>query len=148
LSLKTYENCPKQQVIVGPGTEDGPWYFSLNNRRLWVLKRCREEGLLEDNRIRVRVRTPKSSAEAARYSLENCALEAKIIREPGGNKQRDDLKGTKEENVPDSGNVDLGGNRPQAENGATQSEEVEDDDTSDSDESTGFGGSNPFSALS
>lgn len=73
-----------EQVIVGPETEEGPWYFSLNNRRLWVLKRCREEGLLEkfDNLVRVRVRTPKSAAEASRYTLENCALEAKLMREP------------------------------------------------------------------
>jgi len=72
---------------VGPsddsGESGGGWYFSLNNRRLWVLKRCREEGLLSssDDRILVRVRRPKSATEAARYSLENCALEAKIIRE-------------------------------------------------------------------
>ncbi|KAI2492366.1 hypothetical protein MHU86_22175 [Fragilaria crotonensis] len=36
---------PLIQVIVGPMADDGErWYFSLNNRRLWVLKRCREEG--------------------------------------------------------------------------------------------------------
>lgn len=62
------------------------WYCSLNNRRLWVLKRCREEGLLEstNNLVRVRLRTPKSRAEALRYSLQNCVLEAKMIREGGG----------------------------------------------------------------
>jgi hypothetical protein len=67
--------------LVGPETADGPWYFSLNNRRLWVLKRCREEGLLKDNQIAVRVRQPKSASEASRYTVENCALEAKIMRE-------------------------------------------------------------------
>ena len=73
------------QVIIGPESNDGlgPWYFSLNNRRLWVLKRCREEGLLDNNVIKVRVRDPKSDAEAERYSVENCALEAKIMQEPG-----------------------------------------------------------------
>lgn len=70
------------QVIVGPDTADGPWYFGLNSRRLWVLKRCREEGLLENNRIYVRVRECKSDAEAVRYSIENCALEAKIVPDP------------------------------------------------------------------
>lgn len=74
-------DIPPIQVIVGPEDEDGPWYFSLNNRRLWVLKRCREEGLLEDNLIRVRVREPKSGSEEERYTLENCAVEAKFIRE-------------------------------------------------------------------
>jgi hypothetical protein len=72
-----------RQVIVGPETDpdEGPWYFSLNNRRLWVLKRCREEGLLENHLIFVRVRSAKSDAEAARYSLENCSLEARIMPE-------------------------------------------------------------------
>jgi hypothetical protein len=71
-------------VIIGPETEDGDrWYFSLNNRRLWVLKRCREEGLLlaTQNQIAVRVRAPKSVAEENRYTLEKCALQAKLMRE-------------------------------------------------------------------
>ena len=80
-------DLPPIQVLVGPvddkHPDDGPWYFSLNNRRLWVLKRCREEGLLENNKIYVRVRQPKSEAETARYSVENCALEAKIMPEKG-----------------------------------------------------------------
>jgi hypothetical protein len=46
-----------------------------------VLKRCREEGLLANNHIRVRVRSAKSSSEAQRYTLENCAVEAKFMRE-------------------------------------------------------------------
>ena len=74
-------DLPPIQVIVGPDTEDGPNYFSLNNRRLWVLKRCREDGLLPNNQIYVRVRKPKSDQEAARYSIQNCALEAKIMPE-------------------------------------------------------------------
>jgi hypothetical protein len=76
------EELPPIQVIVGPEEDGERWYFSLNNRRLWVLKRCREEGLLENNQIRVRWRQPKSAAEAQRYTLEKCALEAKFIREP------------------------------------------------------------------
>ncbi len=46
-------------------------YFSLNNRRLWVLKQCRELGLL--NVIRVRVRT-----EESKYSTDTCSLTAKV----------------------------------------------------------------------
>ena len=76
-----------RQVLIGPVDEtDGKrWYFSLNNRRLWVLKRCREEGLLQtnDNQIQVRVRTPKSTAEMQRYTLANCVVEAKVVRESG-----------------------------------------------------------------
>eukprot|EP00977_Amphora_coffeiformis_P025032 scaffold18039_cov166-Amphora_coffeaeformis.AAC.2 len=79
LSPLTFARCEK--VIVGPDSEQGPWYFSLNNRRLWVFKRLREEGLLPNNQIAVRVRPPKSDSEKNRYSLENCALEAKLMRE-------------------------------------------------------------------
>jgi uncharacterized protein YozE (UPF0346 family) len=55
----------------------------LNNRRLWVLKRCREEGLLQTtkNQILVRVREPKSQSEKDRYTVQKCAVEAKIITE-------------------------------------------------------------------
>jgi hypothetical protein len=77
-------------VLVGPDENDGngPWYFSLNNRRLWVFKQCLKEGLLDNskhnNTIPVRIRLPKSAAEAERYSVNNCALEAKFMRESGG----------------------------------------------------------------
>lgn len=83
-------DLPPIQVIVGPlDPDDGlPWYFSLNNRRLWVLKRCREEGLLENNTIAVRVREPKSAAEQSRYSLANCALEAKFMNEHSNKREQ------------------------------------------------------------
>jgi len=78
-------DLPPIQVLLGPieAKTGQPWYFSLNNRRLYVLKRCREEGLLEpqNNQIYVRVRKPKSEQEACRYTVENCALEAKIMPE-------------------------------------------------------------------
>lgn len=35
-----------------------------------------------NNLIKCRVRAPKSSAEALRYSLENCAVEAKVMKAP------------------------------------------------------------------
>jgi hypothetical protein len=78
------DDLPLIQVLVGPVDEvhGSPWYFSLNNRRLWVLKQLRAEGRLDNNQIRVRVRACKSAAEAARYSLENCTVEAKLMR-PG-----------------------------------------------------------------
>lgn len=151
------------KVIVGPVDESGPWYFSLNNRRLWVLKRCREEGLLENNLIRVRIRVPKSGAEAERYTLVKCALEAKFVREK-------DPQTTCTDREIQSGSDD----RP-AEVGSAESEESgcfpavptevqekrvaardefliesngEEDDESDSDESSlTLAYSNPFSAL-
>lgn len=47
------------------------------------MKRCREEGLLEttNNQILVRLREPKSRSEKERYSIHNCAVEAKVIPE-------------------------------------------------------------------
>lgn len=54
-----------------------------------MLKECHREGLLNNERynntIPVRVRMPKSGAEAERYTVDNCALEAKFMREKGGN---------------------------------------------------------------
>lgn len=81
------DDLPPILVLVGPPPADdeggGRWYFSLNNRRLWVLKKCREEGLLEGqgNTIRARVREWKSDKERERYTVEKCALEAKFMRE-------------------------------------------------------------------
>jgi hypothetical protein len=98
-------DLPPIQVIVGPSTSDNncvgdhkntdePWYFSLNNRRLWVLKRLREEGFLEryGNKVFVRVRMPKSQQEEDRYCVENCALEAKIVPEKNSDKNTDSKK--------------------------------------------------------
>ena len=99
------EKLPPIQVIAGVGDEEG-WYFTLNNRRLWVLKRCREEGLLKNNEIRVRVRMPKSAAEAERYSVKNCALEAKFLRE----RLKNDVKLDKNENCQDEDTENDGGN--------------------------------------
>ena len=79
-------DLPPIQVLILPNNDNKNnenEYYSLNNRRLWVLKKCKEEGLIDDNDglIKVRVRQPKSSNECARYTVENCSLEAKFIRE-------------------------------------------------------------------
>jgi hypothetical protein len=148
----TPSDLPPIQVIVGPGTEDeGPWYFSLNNRRLWVLKRCREEGLLENNQIQVRVRAPKSSAEEARYSLQNCALEAKVIREPGKQPQQQSTQHPSAKEMNDEGKckeepvADRGKEDP---TGPADGSSDEDDDSDDEDsEDGGCASKNPFSAL-
>jgi hypothetical protein len=96
----TVSDLPPIQVIVGPrnntcfgddnNNTNEPWYFSLNNRRLWVLKRLREEGFLErfGNKVFVRVRMPKSQQEQERYCVDNCSLEAKIVPERSGNKKK------------------------------------------------------------
>lgn len=93
---------PPIQVLTGSDENDGlgPWYFSLNNRRLWVIKQCHREGLLDNERynntISVRVRLPKSKAEAERYTVANCALEAKFMREGAPKKKKVQNNGKKQ----------------------------------------------------
>ena len=159
-------DLPPIQVIAGPEDDEGRrWYFSLNNRRLWVLKRCREEGLLENNQIFVRVREPKSRAEAARYSLENCAVEAKLMREAVGNKpttQKASAKtdvclcdtGSTNENAdcsdPDEHSETQGANQQVAVGKESESgiKVGESNDDSDTDSSNGvYTVANRFSAL-
>jgi hypothetical protein len=180
-----------RQVIVGPSAnsndknehvdeqEGGPWYFSLNNRRLWVLKRCREEGLLQssNNRIRVRVRAPKSAAERERYSVEKCALEAKIVPEKtsstsgllskknkkGSIKRGDDSDNNDHDEAATAGagasssaidDVPLPSRRTEemmvsgsAAAAADVEEEEDDDSSSSSSSSGGFASTNPFNLL-
>jgi hypothetical protein len=141
-------DLPPIQVIAGPDD----WFFSLNNRRLWVLKQCRDQGLLQstDHQIQVRVRSPKSSAEAERYTLEKCALEAKVMKEP--------KTATKAPQIDsDSGQNDVG--EPKVNYNAdskhlvfpTESpnydDEDSDDDDDDDDDDDLIVNKNPFSAL-
>eukprot|EP00928_Gymnodinium_smaydae_P031293 TRINITY_DN23007_c0_g1_i1.p1 TRINITY_DN23007_c0_g1~~TRINITY_DN23007_c0_g1_i1.p1 ORF type:complete len:214 (-),score=16.86 TRINITY_DN23007_c0_g1_i1:267-908(-) len=145
-------DLPPIQVIVGPteGTGDEPWYFSLNNRRLWVLKRCRDEGLLPDNHISVRVRKPKSEQEAARYCLDNCALEAKII--PEKQRQRKEPGTLENEQVQDEESEEqkLSSGREtssQPTNTLQAAEATNDSDDESSDDGPIGPVSNRFSAL-
>ncbi|CAM9637813.1 unnamed protein product, partial [Phaeothamnion confervicola] len=57
---------------------DEPWFFSLNNRRLYVFKELRDMGLLPCNTVRVRARAPKPH-ECKRYTLERCAERATVM---------------------------------------------------------------------
>lgn len=80
------DDLPRIQVIIA----DGGHVFSLNNRRLFVLKCLREKGLLPNNMITVRTR-PGKAHELERYTPERCSLKGKIMREfkkdgKGGNK--------------------------------------------------------------
>jgi hypothetical protein len=116
-----------------------------------VLKRCREEGLLENNLIFVRVRSAKSDAEAARYSLENCSLEARIMPEkrlvnPEGatktelsQEKKDDNNCNRLRMVQESSGVP-------AEQQSTRENSESSDEDADSDDDRG-GSSNRFSAL-
>jgi hypothetical protein len=56
--------------------------FSLNNRRLYVLKHLRNVGYLESrgNMVKVRIKSPLPR-EIAKYNIDSFSLNAKIMRE-------------------------------------------------------------------
>jgi len=147
---------PPIQVLVGPTDDDdqGPWYFSLNNRRLWIFKQCYKEGLLDNERynntIAVRVRLPKSDAERERYCIQNCALEAKFIRESDPNKKKKVMVKAKKKDKSDNNSRDREDTKQLANDFSQMStstiDEEEDDGSSDesSDDDGQFVASNPF----
>ena len=73
-------------------------YYSLNNRRLWVWKECQNKGLVQ--KIRVRVRNPKSEAERQRYTPTNCALNAKFMYEKQQPGKKGQLENEMREKLP------------------------------------------------
>lgn len=140
------DDLPSIQVIISPDHKDGKdaWYFSLNNRRLWVLKRCAEEGLLTDpeGRITVRARDMKRYTEEERYTVENCALEAKFMYEPKKKDKAatDEKKDTEKEKQVSTeiSNLSLIDDKKNDDN-------EESDDESSDDDNQGY--SNRFSGL-
>ena len=142
---------PPIQVLIGPTDDDDTWYFSLNNRRLWIFKQCYKEGLLEryNNTIAVRVRLPKSDAERERYSIQNCALEAKFIRESDPNKKKNAMvKAKKKDGKSEMDTHSRDKEDTQLTNDFSQmSTSINDEDDDSSDESTDDDqviASNPF----
>ncbi len=173
-------DLPPIQVIIG--TEDTqhngesgeePWYYSLNNRRLWVLKQCHREGLLDNerynNKIGVRARVARSQAEKLRYTVNNCALEAKFMREDSGKNGSKQKKKGKGKKTMECTNIDgLSTIEPcefshrrtehdeeiesydtsvDNDDGNNESERADDDDDDDEDDKF-VSYTNPFSALS
>ena len=47
---------PQITILATPSSSKDGEYFSLNNRRLWVLKQLRAKGKLKDNLVKVRVK--------------------------------------------------------------------------------------------
>ncbi|CAM9279908.1 unnamed protein product [Discosporangium mesarthrocarpum] len=106
-------DLPLITVIHDPAdTSSGePWFFSLNNRRLYVLKVCQEEGLLGPlGLVPVRVRGMKAH-ERERYTVEKCSLTAKFIytltRKDSDPPPSDTARGENEAKV-EEGTMELG----------------------------------------
>ena len=82
--------------------ENNGFYFSLNNRRLYVLKALREGGYLEskNNLVKVRLKVPLQR-EIERYNVERCCLQAKIMTTKRTTESSDLLDSTGNENDAD-----------------------------------------------
>lgn len=65
-------------------------YYSLNNRRLYVLKQLHSRGLLAT--VRVRVKQP-ADKEKLRYTPERCSLTASVMKEHARSEQDSDEDG-------------------------------------------------------
>ena len=71
------EELPFITVIENNGN-----FYSLNNRRLYVLKNLRERGLLENNQVQVRIKQALER-EKDKYLPSKCSLSASIMSERG-----------------------------------------------------------------
>lgn len=69
------ESLPQITILATPTSSSDGQYFSLNNRRLWVLKQLRSMGKLKDNLIRVRVKDalPRELEKYAKDGIERKA---------------------------------------------------------------------------
>lgn len=62
--------------------ENGGYYFSLNNRRLYVMKYLHKNGHLESSNNTIKAYTKTAlEREKKRYTISNCILEAMIMKE-------------------------------------------------------------------
>lgn len=64
----TSNDIPKITVMF-----DGSNYYSLNNRRLWIFKQCKQLNILNEIVVYIKYIKPDK-----RYTPERCVLEAKI----------------------------------------------------------------------
>lgn len=89
-------------ITIVSGASDGvsPPYFSLNNRRLWVLKQLRDRSLLPDNKVLVKLKPPQDTRRLRdKYTPEKCSLTAKFMREKLPASQTPDSDGDKDKAV-------------------------------------------------
>jgi hypothetical protein len=62
----------KKQVVAEPA----PFYFSLNNRRLFLFKTLKERGIIDTVMVQVK---PALERERTKYTRERCVLRAKLM---------------------------------------------------------------------
>ena len=83
---------PVITVLFGAGGGGGDLLFSLNNRRLWVLKELRRAGKLTTVRVRSKEALPR---ERERYTRDRCSLTATLMGGSGSAKD-----GQEDEQMP------------------------------------------------
>lgn len=79
--------------------ENDGFYFSLNNRRLFVLKSLRESGFITTIKVRIKPALPR---ERERYTIGRCALRATIMKERdncGGEEREEENETNREEEI-------------------------------------------------
>lgn len=59
-----------------PAAEAAPFYFSLNNRRLFLFKTLKERGVIDTVMVQVK---PALERERAKYTRVRCVLRAKLM---------------------------------------------------------------------
>lgn len=88
------ESLPQITILATPTSSSDGHYFSLNNRRLWVLKQLRSMGKLKDNLIRVRVKDalPRELEKYAKDGIERKASATimGVDREDGEDRNREE----------------------------------------------------------
>lgn len=88
------ETLPQITILATPTSSSDGQYFSLNNRRLWVLKQLRSMGKLKDNLIRVRVKDalPRELEKYAKDGIERKASATimGVDREDGEDRNREE----------------------------------------------------------
>jgi len=79
----TLESVPIITILPNTAVDGTQYYFSLNNRRLWVFKQLHEHGYFDGGKkLRVRVKEPLPR-EKERYTPERCSMTAKIMKDVG-----------------------------------------------------------------
>ncbi|KAJ9460061.1 NEDD8-specific protease 1 [Diplonema papillatum] len=73
----TVVDLPPITLISASGGDEGP-FFSLNNRRLYVLKQLRHRGLITTVDARIKP-AADSKRERERYTVEKCSLTARLM---------------------------------------------------------------------
>jgi len=78
------DKLPQITILYNTISDGEVYYFSLNNRRLWVLKELHARGYFGGKLLDVRLKEALPR-ERERYTIERCSLTARIMKEGPSN---------------------------------------------------------------